>query len=557
MEARMRRLLGLVLFFSVVVGGATSAVAEVGPLSRITGPSPFAPGCGGGAAGGTNYRNAEVEPWVDSKSPADPSQPRGRVAAGPLVKRRRAGQPDLRSYERRPVMAPSQPRRRSPAAPAATSANGGDYERASDPWVSIGPDGTAHQIALAINDSRPHVARSSSRLFARRRPDVGADLDAAAATRPPSPSTTRSRSRPTRTTAATSTRCGIACSDRAPKNPGSPFSGDTLFARSTDGGRTWEPTRTILDFPDNSRGASRWATRSSSSATARWSTSSFYLTARAVPFLAVQRSTDRGVHVVEPDRRRSSLQQRRPGPRRDRPVRRTSGAHRRPAARGRGRPEPGSETLHIVWQDIRFTLAAPLPYFNNQIVIASSTDGGLTWTDPKRVSENKLTQAFTGSVHVNERGAIGVTYYDFTEDDPSGGPLDTDYWVHRLARRRADVPASRADHVRAVRHADGTGRKRLLRGRLRGLTSVGRRFVPVFVTANDGNTANPTDAFSASVAPELRRHERGPSPRPCKGERPQAAGAPDQARRGDHGPSQDPLSPGSRGSLGDPRPPDS
>ena len=72
MEARMRRLLGLVLFFSVVVGGATPAVAEVGPLSRITGPSPFAPGCGGGAAGGTNYRNAEVEPWVTS-NPADPS----------------------------------------------------------------------------------------------------------------------------------------------------------------------------------------------------------------------------------------------------------------------------------------------------------------------------------------------------------------------------------------------------------------------------------------------------------------------------------------------------
>ena len=78
-------------------------------------------------------------------------------------------------------------------------------------------------------------------------------------------------------------------------------------------------------------------------------------------------------------------------------------------------------------------------------------------------------------------------------------------------------------------------------GDYEGLTSVPRAFVPVFVTANNGNIANPTDVFSASVAPELRRHERGPSPRPCTGERPQAAGAPDQARRGDHGPSQDPL----------------
>ena len=45
-------------------------------------------------------------------------------------------------------------------------------------------------------------------------------------------------------------------------------------------------------------------------------------------------------------------------------------------------PRRGSDDLYIVWQDIRFTLAAPLPYFNDQIVIASSTDGGRTWSDP-------------------------------------------------------------------------------------------------------------------------------------------------------------------------------
>jgi hypothetical protein len=38
----------------------------------------------------------------------------------------------------------------------------------------------------------------------------------------------------------------------------------------------------------------------------------------------------------------------------------------------------GTDDLYIVWQDIGFTLAAPLPYFNDQIVIAGSTDGGLT-----------------------------------------------------------------------------------------------------------------------------------------------------------------------------------
>src|SRR5712671_6078478 len=32
-----------------------------------------------------------------------------------------------------------------------TPVNGGDYHRASDPWVAISPDGTAHQLALAFD----------------------------------------------------------------------------------------------------------------------------------------------------------------------------------------------------------------------------------------------------------------------------------------------------------------------------------------------------------------------------------------------------------------------
>ena len=38
-------------------------------------------------------------------------------------------------------------------------------------------------------------------------------------------------------------------------------------------------------------------------------------------------------------------------------------------------------------------------------------------------------------------------------------------------------------------------------GDYEGLDSTGRRFVPVFVTANNGDTANPTDVFSTLVRP--------------------------------------------------------
>src|SRR5262249_56811156 len=44
-----------------------------------------------------------------------------------------------------------------PAAPhfskcaGGTAANGGDYDRSSDPWGSLGPDGTAYQLSLSAS----------------------------------------------------------------------------------------------------------------------------------------------------------------------------------------------------------------------------------------------------------------------------------------------------------------------------------------------------------------------------------------------------------------------
>ena len=33
-----------------------------------------------------------------------------------------------------------------------TAGGTGDYQRATDPWLSFGPDGTLHQLALSFND---------------------------------------------------------------------------------------------------------------------------------------------------------------------------------------------------------------------------------------------------------------------------------------------------------------------------------------------------------------------------------------------------------------------
>ena len=172
-----------------------------------------------------------------------------------------------------------------------TPGNGGDYARSSDPWVSFGPNGTAHQIALSISDTQEisAILVSSSRDGGRTWGSVKTlQRDTTAALFNDKESITADPG---------SARFVYAVWDRLqvqnPDDPASDFSGDTLFARSTNGGRTWEPTRTILDFPDNSNvqtiGNQIVVLGNGVLVNV------FNLIDNGLPLVAVQRSTDRGV----------------------------------------------------------------------------------------------------------------------------------------------------------------------------------------------------------------------------------------------------------------------
>jgi hypothetical protein len=488
----MRRVAGLAILVLAAFGGSTPAWAQ--SLERINGPSPFPVNCGGGAAGGTVYRNAEVEPWVT----ANPQNSRNLVAVWQQDRWSNGGaQGNLTgvSFDRGRSWTLPDPPPFSVCA-GGTDENGGNYDRASDPWVSFGPDGSAHQIALAISADQVISAilvstsrdggRSWGPITTLQRNDTAALFN----------------DKESITADPTNSRFVYAVWDRLqiqdPANPQSPFSGDTLFARSTDGGRTWERTRTILDFPDNSN------TQTVGNQIVVLGNGDLVnvmdLIQQGLPLVAVQRSEDKGVTWSDPiivDVLFSSATQGQGvvDPFDGHQVRTGDGLPDAAAD-----PRMGSDDLHIVWQDIRFTLGAPLPIFNDQIVISSSTDGGRSWSDLRRVSENKLTQAFTGSVDVNARGRLGVTYYDFTFDDPSGGTLDTDYWATtardgdaRFSPRRRLTQGS--FDMRTAPDARG-----FFVGDYEGLTNTGNPFLPVFVTANNGDLANRTDVFSSSFA---------------------------------------------------------
>jgi hypothetical protein len=90
-----------------------------------------------------------------------------------------------------------------------------------------------------------------------------------------------------------------------------------------------------------------------------------------------------------------------------------------------------SGNIYVVWEDLRFSGSANIP----QIALSMSTTFGNTWNMlPTKINQTPTNiptddqQAFTPSVAVNASGEVAVSYYDFRN---SAGALDalTDRWI--------------------------------------------------------------------------------------------------------------------------------
>ena len=102
-------------------------------------------------------------------------------------------------------------------------------------------------------------------------------------------------------------------------------------------------------------------------------------------------------------------------------------------------------TLHVVWQDARFTGTSAVAY-------SQSIDGGFTWSAPVMINKTPASgslndQAFIPAVHVTGDGVVGVTYYDFRNNTISSGGTDTDLWVVHCHGACTDPNNWTEDHV--------------------------------------------------------------------------------------------------------------
>lgn len=470
----------LVTRLSAAIALALAASAYAEPV-RVSGPSPFAACTIGGP--GTVYVNAEVEPWLA----VNPANQQNMIGVWQQDRWSNGGAHGLvagYTFDGGATWAQT-------TQPFSACAPGGlPYERASDPWVSIGPDGTAYSVSISFNQSN-----NSNAVAASVSSDGGQTWSGPALLIADNAPTTQFFNDKESVT-ANPVKAGTAYAvwDRLEQPNGNPranlhtqaFRGPTLFSKTVDGGKTWSKARVIVHVPSRQQTIGNQIVVDPKSGTLY---NFFNLIkppfSKAAGKVAFIKSTDDGATWTQPQVIAGLQTVGVTDPNTGEPVR-TGDIIPEPAI------DPASGQLYVVWQDSRFNGG-----LYDEVALSTSTDGGATWSAPLQVNTPTGRAAFNPSVRVNEGGAVMVTHYDF-RDLPAGDTttLPTGFWRKIsldggrtfVAERRVGGPFD----LKVAPNAEG-----FFIGDYQGLdTGPSSSFHPFFVQTNP-NLANRTDVFFA------------------------------------------------------------
>jgi hypothetical protein len=471
--------------------GATGALASpvaVGPATPLSGASPFPADCGGP---GDPAVGSEVEPHLA----VDPSDPR-RLLAGWQQDRH-----TVYGGARGNAGAVSRDGGRSFSAlvyPGLTRCGGGPRDRSSDPWVSIGADGTAYASHLTFDYLEPYASADlggPTQLVAQTSTDGGRTFGAPVTVVDEGQYDDRQAHtadpyRPGRAYMVWSRRLGAFGE-----------TGTTEFSKTEDGGRTWTPHRTIhvpgpgrltipslIDvMPDGALVASLLVIE------ARYAVSSEPVTFEIVSV----RSTDGGETWSSPVRIGETLSTQPEDPDgrgglRALPVIATAGAR--------------DGTLYVAWNVIRSTEGS-------EIRLSRSSDGGRSWSEPAIVA-SPAGQAFLPAVVVDERGTVGVLWDDTRNDRRGDEPFTTDVWFAHSHDRGSSWDEVRVagpfDALTAAPTSSTAVAGRFL-GDYQAVVPQPDGFAALFPQAQPAATTGPTDVFAARLT--LSGEGAGAAPR--------------------------------------------
>ncbi|HEY3100408.1 MAG TPA: sialidase family protein, partial [Methylomirabilota bacterium] len=447
----MRRILTVVILVAALrLTAVWASTFTAGPLTPVSGASPFAACTADNAAAqpGLLFLNSEVEPMVD----VNPTDARNLVGAYQQDRWSNGGSRGLVAGVSLDggttwmnVVIP-----KVTLCSGGTVANGGDFQRASDPWLSFAPNGNLYFMTLALDIEPPAGApggNGKNAMFVSKSTDRGLTWsDPIKLIEDTNPRFLNDKN--SITADPGDPHFVYAVWDRLqlpvgtvinPENViGFGFKGPAVLSRTTNGGTSWEPARVIFD-----PGANQQTIGNQIVVLPDGTLVDFFNLIRNQPprfefTLALIRSMDHGATWTRGQPIRA--------------ARMLSKAAFDPQAIGVRDPDTGAAVrtgdiipevavdrnvrsrgygnLYAVWQDSRFSNNGDfsnVALLIDEVAFARSTDGGTTWSTPIKINLTptniplKNRQAFTPAIRVAADGTIGVTYYDFRNNtgDPS------------------------------------------------------------------------------------------------------------------------------------------
>ena len=383
--------------------------------------------------GAENYPNTEPEPWLAK----NPQNPRNFIGAFQQDRWNDGGDKGLVAswsfddgyhWGETPL----------PFSLCAAPFYGGNVlptERASDPWVSIGPDGTAYTISISFDENtfKNGVGAATSsdggvtwhnQKFIDFNADVGpltAFDDKESVTADPSrPGVAYAVWDQLRFFVLPTCPGAAAHAGDLPPHRGFPvdpvcFTGPAMFSSTSDGGVTWSPAREIVPPVTDEQTIANQIVVNPKTGTLydfyEYLLVSGALQIRQVfsndggliwsaPQIVVANHTPVGTHDPQTGAQA-----------------RDGGIIPEPAI------DPNSGQLYIAFQDTRFNSNG-----EDDVLFSTSVAGGLTgtWTVPQRVNLPSDRAGFTPGIKVNDLGQLGIDYYSLDHPDlgPNVWPVD-------------------------------------------------------------------------------------------------------------------------------------
>jgi hypothetical protein len=425
-----------------------------GTVRAVSGSTPFSSGCPERRRDAEAIPGSEVEPAIA----VDPSDPRTLVTTWQQDVGGASSRSDLVAFSRDGGRS-----WHTATIPRLTVCTGGDADFASDPWLSIGVDGTVYfsgTTGTATSQPPPvAVVASTSR-------DHGHTWHAPTTIAPAEPGNDSDA------VTASPTRAGHAYLVWAnwDHTYQLPMTAALRFSRTTDHGSHWsapvlihQPAPTAIDF------SGHIVVLRDGTLLAVWANADL---AQGVGTLMASRSGDKG-RTWQPAVDIASQ-----------PV----GMFADPDT-GQELPQPGFPSVALSPDGTVYVASeSSSSPSSGAVSVSRSRDGGRTWSTSRLPGVTAF--AFEPAIAVDSRGRVGLLWYDLRRDGPGDAALTTDVWFARSSDRGATWRQS---------HLAGPFDLRTAAvhwiGEYQGLVGAGTGFAGVVTMAAPRAKNGPSDVF--------------------------------------------------------------